>query len=152
LYNQTQFWDGRVKTLEEQAALPVINPSEMGQPSLDAAVAQVAKIAEYQQAFQSVFRHPPNGTDLVRAIASYERTRSSFDSPFDRYVAGDKSAITESAKRGWAIFNTRGRCNKCHALSEEKLDPTFFIDNDFHNIGVGMMRHNVVAEACKAEQ
>ena len=52
LYNKTQFWDGRVKTLEEQAALPIINPFEMGQPNLDAAVARIAAIGEYQQAFK----------------------------------------------------------------------------------------------------
>jgi cytochrome c peroxidase len=70
LYNKTQFWDGRVKTIEEQAALPIVNPSEMGQPSLDAAVAQIAAIGEYQQAFQGVFGSPPTGLDLVRASAS----------------------------------------------------------------------------------
>jgi len=152
LYNDAQFWDGRAKTLEEQAALPIINPSEMGQPSLDAAVAQIAALPAYEQAFRHVFGRPINGTDLVRAIASYERTQFSFDSPFDHYMASDKTAISDSAKRGWDLFNTKARCNKCHALSEEKRDPTFFIDKDFHNIGIGIIRHNVVALACKAEQ
>jgi len=152
LYNKTQFWDGRVKTLEEQAALPITNPSEMGQPDLDAAVAQIAKIAEYQQAFRNVFGRPPTAADLVRAIASYERTQFSFDSPFDHFIAGDKKAISESAQRGWELFNTKARCNKCHALTEEKRDATYFSDNDFHNIGIAIIRHNVVAMACKAEQ
>jgi cytochrome c peroxidase len=152
LYNKTQFWDGRVKTLEEQAGLPIVNPIEMGQPNLDAAVAGIAAIAEYQGAFRTVFDHPPNGPDLVRAIASYERTQVSFDSPFDRFIAGDENAIDDSAKRGWEVFNTRGRCNKCHALSEDKRDVTYFTDNDFHNIGIGTIRHNVVALARQAEQ
>jgi cytochrome c peroxidase len=152
LYNATQFWDGRAKTLEEQAALPITNPSEMGQPSLEAAVAQIAALPEYEQAFRRVFGRPINGTDVVRAIASYERTQFSFDSPFDHYMAGDKTAISDSARRGWDLFNTKARCNKCHALSEDKPDPTFFIDKDFHNIGIGIIRHNVVALACKAEQ
>src|SRR5216683_5761674 len=152
LYNKTQFWDGRAKTLEEQAALPIANPSEMGQPSLDAAVAQIAAVPEYQQAFRSVFGRPPSGPDLVRAIASYERTQFSFDFPFDHFIAGDKNAISESAKRGWELFNTRARCNKCHALTEEKRDATYFTDNDFHNIGIGIIRHDVVALACQAEQ
>jgi cytochrome c peroxidase len=65
LYSKTQFWDGRVITLEEQAALPIINPVEMGQPSIDAAVAGIAAIDEYQQAFRKVFGSPPNGLDLV---------------------------------------------------------------------------------------
>ncbi len=152
LYNKTQFWDGRAKTLEEQAALPIVNPLEMGQPSMDAAVTRIAAIAEYQRAFRGVFGRPPNGRDLVRAIASYERTQVSFDSPFDHFMAGDENAIDDSAKRGWELFNTRGRCNKCHALSEDKRDVTYFTDNDFHNIGIGIIRHNVVALARQAEQ
>ena len=152
LYNKTQFWDGRAKTLEEQAALPIVNPLEMGQPSMDAAVTRIAAIAEYQRAFRGVFGRPPNGPDLVRAIASYERTQVSFDSPFDHFIAGDENAIDDSAKRGWELFNTRGRCNKCHALSEDKRDVTYFTDNDFHNIGIGIIRHNVVALARQAEQ
>ena len=76
LYNKFQFWDGRVKTLEEQAALPIVNRSEMGQPSLNAAVERIAAITEYQQASPSVFGHPPNQTDLVRAILPMSGRRS----------------------------------------------------------------------------
>ena len=152
LYDKTQFWDGRVKTLEEQAALPIVNPIEMGQPSLDAAVARIAAVAEYQDGFRSVFGRPPNGPDLLRALAAYERTQISFDSPFDHFVAGDENAIDDSAKHGWLLFNTRARCNKCHALSENERDATFFMDNDFHNIGIGIIRHNVVALARQAER
>jgi cytochrome c peroxidase len=152
LYNKTQFWDGRVNTLEEQAALPIVNAVEMGHPTLDVAVAQIASVGEYQQAFQRVFGRPPNGPDLLRAIASYERTQLSFDSPFDHFIAGDNNAIDASVKRGWELFNTQARCNKCHALTETQRDATVFTDNDFHNIGVGIIRHNVVALARQAEE
>jgi cytochrome c peroxidase len=152
LYNKTQFWDGRVNTLEEQAALPIVNSVEMGHPNLDAAVAQIAAVGEYQQAFRVVFGRPPNGPDLLRAIASYERTQLSFDSPFDHFIAGDKNAIDASAKRGWELFNTQARCNKCHALTDTTRDVTNLIDNDFHNIGVLIVRHNVVALARQAKQ
>jgi cytochrome c peroxidase len=152
LYNKAQFWDGRAKTLEEQATFPIVNPSEMGQPDLDAAVARLAGIPEYERAFRTVFGRSINGTDLVRAIASYERSQLSFDSPFDHFMAGEKNAINDSAKRGWDLFNTKARCNKCHALTEERRDATYFMDNDFHNIGIGIIRHNVVALACQAEQ
>jgi cytochrome c peroxidase len=152
LYNKTQFWDGRARTLEEQAALPIVNPIEMGQPSMGAAVAGIAAIKQYRQAFQQVFGRAPNGPDLVRAIASYERTQVSFDAPFDHFIAGDQNAIDDSAKRGWDLFNTKARCNKCHALSEEQRDTTTFTDNKFHNIGIGIIRHNVVALARQAEQ
>ena len=94
LYNKTQFWDGRVNTLEELAALPIVNHVEMGHPNLDAAVAQIAAVKEYEQAFRAVFGRPVNGADLLRAIASYERTQLLFDSPFDHFIAGDKNALT----------------------------------------------------------
>ena len=151
LYNKTQFWDGRVNTLEEQAALPIVNSVEMGHPNLDAAVAQIAAVEEYQQAFRVVFARPPNGADLVRAIASYERTQLSFDSPFDHFIAGDKNAIDDSAKRGWELFNNQARCNKCHALTDTTRDVTNLIDNDFHNIGVLIVQHKVVPLARQAE-
>jgi cytochrome c peroxidase len=152
LYNKTQFWDGRAKTLEDQAALPIVNPIEMGQPNMDAAVAKITSIAEYRQAFQNVFGRAANARDLVRAIASYERTLLSFDSPFDRFIAGDPRAISDSAKNGWKLFNSRGRCNLCHALSDNQPNLTSFTDNDFHNIGVGIIRHNVVALAQQAKK
>jgi cytochrome c peroxidase len=152
LYNKTRFWDGRVNTLEEQAVLPIVNSVEMGNASLDAAVAPIATVKEYQQAFQRVFGRPPNGPDLLRAIASYERTQLSFDSPFDHFIAGEANAISESAKHGWELFNTQARCNKCHALTETTRDVTNLIDNDFHNIGVLVVRHNVVSLARQAEQ
>jgi len=150
LYNKAQFWDGRATTLEQQAALPIVNNVEMGQPDLDSAVAQIAGIPDYDRRFRSIFGHAPNGPDLTRAIASYERTLVSFDSPFDHFIAGDKNALDDSAKRGWELFNSRARCNKCHALDDTRRDTTFFIDQDFHNIGVGIIRHNVVALAVRA--
>ncbi|MFA5111205.1 MAG: cytochrome c peroxidase [Desulfobaccales bacterium] len=150
LYNKAQFWDGRAKTLEDQAGFPIVNSSEMGQPSLDAAVARIGAIPEYQQAFQHVFGRALNGPDLVRAIVSYERTLISFDSPFDHFIAGDQKAIDAAAQRGWEIFNTRARCNRCHAAVNR--DVTYFTDFDFHNIGIGIIRHHVVPLARKAER
>jgi cytochrome c peroxidase len=152
LYNKFQFWDGRATTLEQQAGLPIVNSVEMGQPTLDAAVAKIAAIPEYQRDFRNVFGAAPDPRNLVDAIAAYERTQVSFDSPFDHYIAGDTHAIDASARRGWELFNTKANCNKCHALSETKRDTTNFNDNDFHNIGIGIIRHNVVALAKKARQ
>jgi cytochrome c peroxidase len=152
MFNKTQFWDGRAKTLEDQAGFPIINPVEMGQPNLDAAVAAIAGIDEYKQKFQKAFGRPLNGPDLVRALAAYERALPSFDSPFDHFIAGDRNAIDDAAKRGWELFNTKAACNKCHALTETKRDMTNFTDNDFHNIGIGIIRHNVVALAGQARR
>jgi cytochrome c peroxidase len=151
LYNKFQFWDGRATNLEDQAAFPIVNPLEMGQPTLDVAVTNLAGVEEYRQAFLNAFGHPINRSDLVRALAAYERTLVSFDSPFDHFIAGSQKAISEAAKRGWELFNTKARCNKCHALTDTERDATNFTDNDFHNIGIAIVRHHVVPLARKAE-
>src|SRR5919204_4604830 len=152
LYNKTQFWDGRVTTLEQQAALPITNPFEMGAANMDEAVARIADDKDYQARFMQAFERGVNEQDLLRAIAAYERTLVSFDSPFDHFIAGDKDAIDDSAKRGWELFNTKARCNKCHALTDTRRDVTNFTDFDYHNIGIGIIRHNVVALARKAQR
>jgi cytochrome c peroxidase len=152
LYEKTLFWDGRAASLEQQAVMPIINPLEMGEPSTDAAVAEIAKDPAYRAAFQRAFGRAPNAADLVRAIAAYERAQIAYDTPFDHFIAGDTKAIGEDAQRGWQLFNSTGRCNKCHARDEKVLDPTNFSDDDFHNIGVGIVRHDVVALAQKAEK
>jgi cytochrome c peroxidase len=149
LYNEAQFWDGRAKTLEDQAGFPIFNPSEMGQPNVDAALAKIAADVDYQQEFQTAFGQPPNSLNLARAIAAYERTLISFDAPFDRFIAGDPSAIDAPAKRGWVLFNTKAHCSRCHASVNQ--DVTYFTDFAFHNIGIGILRHNVVPLAQQAE-
>ena len=93
-----------------------------------------------------------NEQDMLRAVAAYERTLVSFDSPFDHFIAGAANAMSDSAKRGWELFNTKARCNKCHALADNERDPTLFIDNDFHNIGIGILRHRVGPLAQQAER
>src|ERR1700729_678509 len=152
LYNKTQFWDGRVNTLEEQAALPITNPFEMGAASVRDAIANIASDADYQRQFAQAFGRDVNERDLLTAIATYERTLASFGSPFDRFIAGDQNAMTDAAKRGWESFNTKARCNLCHALTDNQRDVTVFTDNDFHNIGIGIIRHRVVPLAVQAER
>jgi cytochrome c peroxidase len=122
LYNKTQFWDGRVNTLEQQAALPVTNPFEMGSASIDDAISRIAGDKDYQDQFMQAFSRDVNEQDMLRAIATYEQTLVSFDSPFDHFIAGDKNAISDSAKRGWELFNTKARCNLCHALTDKQRD------------------------------
>jgi cytochrome c peroxidase len=150
LYNKTQFWDGRVDTLEEQAALPITNPFEMGAASIRDAVSNIASDTGYQRQFAQAFGRDVNEKDMLTAIAAYERTLASFDSPFDRFIAGDRNAISDEAKRGWESFNSKARCNLCHALTDNQRDVTVFTDNDFHNIGIGILRHRVVPLAVQA--
>jgi cytochrome c peroxidase len=152
LYNKLQFWDGRVTTLEQQAALPITNPFEMGSTSVSEAVSRIASDKDYQTRFTQAFGRDVNEQDLLSAIAAYEQTLTSFDSPFDHFIAGEVNAISEAAKRGWELFNSKARCFLCHALADNQRDATLFIDNDFHNIGIGILRHRVGPLAQKAER
>jgi cytochrome c peroxidase len=152
LYNKTQFWDGRVNTLEQQAALPITNPFEMGSASIGDAVSRIADDKDYQTQFMQAFGRGVNEQDMLSAIAAYERTLTSFDSPFDHFIAGDANAISDAAKRGWELSNTKARCHLCHALTDNQRDATLFIDNDFHNIGIGILRHRVGPLAQQAER
>ena len=151
LYNKTQFWDGRVNTLEQQAALPITNAFEMASASIGDAFAKIAGDEEYQRQFMEAFGRIVNQQDMLSAIATYERTLVSFDSPFDHFIAGDKAAISEPAQRGWELFNTKARCDLCHALKDNQRDVTVFTDNDFHNIGIGILSHRAVPLAQQAE-
>src|SRR5437773_10748588 len=147
MFNAVQFWDGRAPSLEEQAKLPILNPIEMGQKSSDDVVAKLRGISEYRSAFQQVFGHDLTYDDVAAAIAAFERTQYAGDSRFDRFVAGDDKAIDESAKRGWGLFNGKGRCNACHAFST--VSP-LFSDQKFHNIGIAAHKTDFIDLARKA--
>ena len=135
-FNEVQFWDGRAASLEEQAKQPLINPVEMGQPSHDAVAAAVNALPDYHDGFNAAFGSPAVNIDRIAdAIASFERTLAAFTSPFDRFLAGDKQAISDAAKRGFELFQGKARCVSCHEFN--KSFP-YFTDNKFHNIGVAM--------------
>jgi cytochrome c peroxidase len=143
-----QFWDGRAATLEEQAVQPLINPIEHGFPDHPAVVAKLATLADYPPLFQAAFGSQEITIGRVgQAIASFERTLLSLDAPIDRFLAGDAGAISESAKRGWELYNAKARCNTCHG----RIDVLpLFTDDLFHNIGVGVERVDFDAVARKA--
>lgn len=134
MFNQSQFWDGRARSLEEQAMQPLLNPLEMGMPDREAVVTRLNAIPEYRQSFAAAFgKGAITFEDVARAIASYERTLLSADSPFDRFMAGDTRAITEGQKRGWQLFRGKANCIACHTFTS---DSPFFTDNKFHNTGI----------------
>ena len=112
----------------------------MGSTSIGDAVSRIADDKDYQSQFMQAFGRSVNEQDMVSAIAAYERTLASFDSPFDHFIAGDANAINDSAKRGWELFNAKARYHLCHALTDNQPDVTLFMDNDFHNIGIGILR------------
>ncbi len=128
VFNPLQFWDGRARSLEEQAIGPIHNPIEMGETH-EAVVAKLNKIKGYQQQFRAVFGTDVNLQGLAEAIAAFERTVISTNAPFDRYVLGDAKAMDEAAVRGMALFKGKARCVLCHSGPN-------FTDNQFHNLGV----------------
>lgn len=147
MFSSFQFWDGRAPTLEEQAKLPMTNPVEMGLKDGKQAEEILKSLPEYRPLFVKAFGDDQITFErMAMAIASFERTQLSKPAPFDRFLQGDEKAISESAKRGWSIFNGQGRCVSCHGVNSTAA---FFNDNKFHNIGVAAHRHDFVDLAKK---
>jgi cytochrome c peroxidase len=123
------FWDGRATTLEQQALIPLQNPIEMDLPVAMAAW-RLGHNTYYKAAFAAVFHEPPNAVNLAKALSAFERTLETGDSPFDDWRLNDnETAVSESAKRGFAIFNSKGRCIQCHFGPD-------FNDVEFRSIGL----------------
>ncbi len=133
-YSTSLFWDGRADSLEQQTGAmpghmgPITAPGEMG-GDIDAIATRLNGIPGYKKAFEKAFGEGVTPQNIAKAIASYERTLIASSSPFQRYVSGDRKAISASAKRGFDIFQGKGRCTLCHT-------PPLMTDNGFHNIGV----------------
>jgi cytochrome c peroxidase len=124
------FWDGRAPSLERQALQPVVNPDEMGSTE-SAMIRTLSGIRGYRASFNDAFgdgRITP--TRVAQAIADYERTRMSGNSPFDRWKAGDPVAISEAAKLGASLFEGKAQCAHCHGGNS-------LSGGGFHNTGVG---------------
>ena len=149
MFLDSQFLDGRAKSLEDQAKMPPVNPIEMGMKDGKEIAAKVSAIPEYKATFQKVFGRPVNYDDIGRAIAAFERTVVSSDAPIDRFVRGDASALSPAEQRGWSLFNGKGRCNSCHAFNPSY---PFFTDNLFHNIGIAARRSNFDDLARRADK
>jgi cytochrome c peroxidase len=134
-WGKTQFWDGRVPTLESQVIVPVTNPDEMGM-TVDRVVQTVQGIKGYAPLFAAAFGDSTISFDRIsKAIATFERTLVSGNSPYDRYLAGDRAALTKQQKAGLDFFNRKGECAECHT------GPNFTTEK-FANLGIGMDQEN----------
>jgi cytochrome c peroxidase len=139
MFSTGQFWDGRAGTLEEQAKMPLTNIDEMGNHSLDEVVMKIAAAPEYVNGFQQVFGGPVTIDGFGKAVAAFERTLVSADSPLDRYLAGDLKALTDSARDGLFLFRTKARCGVCHVFNQNFAAFAtfpFFTDGNYRNTGV----------------
>ena len=128
-FGQIFMWDGRADTLEEQALGPIQAEVEMAMP-LDQLLKRLNSIGEYRPLFEAAFPGEGISTKAVaKAIATYERTIVSGIAPFDAWIEGNEKAISEEAKRGFVLFNTKAQCSACHAGWN-------FTDDSFHDIGL----------------
>jgi cytochrome c peroxidase len=115
------FWDGRAASLEEQALGPITSPDEMGL-SIDEAVERLNKDEFYANAFKKIFKTAPNKDNLLKALAAFERTLETSNSPYDRYINGDDNALSASAVRGRNLFIGKANCNNCHSGEDFTAD------------------------------
>ena len=128
-FNTAQFWDGRAATLEEQAMGPIMAAGEMNMGSEEQMIEVLNSDPDYVKRFQEVFGESPSLENVGKAIAAFEKTIITPDSPFDRYAKGDKTALTASQKRGLILFMGKASCVGCH-------NGVNFSDNLYHNLGV----------------
>lgn len=122
------FWDGRAASLEEQAKQPIISVDEMGLP-IDEAVKRLNADSAYVRAFRKLFNSVPTEKNLLQALAAFERTLETANSPYDRYINGDDKAISPEAARGRLLFIGKANCNNCHSGED-------FTADRFKNIGL----------------
>ncbi len=124
------FWDGRAETLEEQALGPIANHVEMDLP-LSLAVRRLAKNERYNAAFYAIYGKAPSQELLAKAIAAFENTLETSNTPFDKFMSGDDTTLmSASAKRGLSLFNAKAKCFDCH------FGVDFTGSDKFRNIGL----------------
>jgi cytochrome c peroxidase len=127
-YHKDFYWDGRSPSLEKQA-MAAWTGANMGAKA-DEIAAKINGIQGYRSQFQSVFGGDATPENMMMAIAAYERTIIGNNTPFDKWQAGNESAVGEDVKRGYQVFQ-QAKCNNCH-------DGVLFTDLQYHNVGIGM--------------
>lgn len=132
VFSSAQFWDGRAATLEDQSIGPFTNPIEHGFTNYDLMIQKMKKIPGYRKLFmESFFSDEITIGNVGKAIASFQRTVLSGNSPADKFDQGQEAgAIPEAAQRGLTLFRDKARCTKCHSGFN-------FTDEKFHNLGIG---------------
>ena len=133
-FSLEQFWDGRAKSLEDQAKGPIANPVEMDMKH-EACEECINAIPGYRERFKEVFGADKVTIDhIAKAIATFERTVLSGNSAYDKFKAGDATALTDSQKRGMEVFfSNNARCDSCH-------EGVNFTNGMYANVGIGMDR------------
>lgn len=136
------FWDGRAKSLEEQALAPIQSPDEMNQ-DLGELETELNGVPGYVEQFQNVFGTKVDRHGIAKALAAFQRTLITKPSPFDRYLAGDKTALSPEAKQGMDLFQGDADCVRCHQgplLSDQRF---YRIGASFKDDGLGALTKKV---------
>ena len=129
-YHKMFYWDGRSPSLEKQAMAAWTGGNMGAKDHEDEIVGKINALRGYKSQFQKVFGGDATKDNIMQAISAFERTIISGDTAWDRWQAGDQSAASESARRGFDVFK-EAKCNNCH-------DGVLLTDQQFHNVGVGM--------------
>lgn len=122
------FWDGRAASLQAQAIFPMSDTNEMALP-VAVAVKRLNRSKAYRKAFYEAFRQLPNKANLGLALAAFEKTLETAHTPSDRWLDGQKDAMTEQQRRGREVFLGKGQCNECHFSPD-------FTGDEFRSIGL----------------
>lgn len=147
-YSKVFFWDGRAETLEDQASFPIKDAKEMNF-HIDLATKRLNKIKGYKPYFKKAFgKEKLTQEEILKAIATFERTLISPKSKLDRFIEGDSTQLTNRQVLGLHLFRTKARCINCHNTAN-------FADNKFHNVGLtyygrqyeDLGRYNVTGKA-----
>lgn len=136
------FWDGRRDRLEDQALDPLLNPVEHGLADEPALLRAVRRDARYAAAFAAAYGAAVGEASVAQvtgALAAFERTLVSGRSRFDRFLAGEREALSEPARHGWVIFDQRAHCTRCHVVAAGD-GPPLFTDHQFHSLAVGFAK------------
>jgi len=129
-YANAFFWDGRASTLEDAVSQDILSPGLSTSETARSIVVRIASIANYRKAFEASFG--PEGVSFERiteALATFVRSIRSSSTPFDQWLAGDDTALSESAQRGFELFTGKADCVRCHTAPN-------FSDSSFHNTGI----------------
>ena len=134
----TLFHDARETLLEQQVWVPLLTRNEMANPSVGFVIERLKSLPEYRAKFEQAFQGKGPGMETVgMALASYQRTLNSANSPFDRwYYGGDDSAVDEQVTAGFELFTGKARCVSCHTANS---DYALFTDHKLHNTGIGYL-------------
>jgi cytochrome c peroxidase len=134
-YAQLLFHDGRENSLEQQVWGPLLAHNEMANPSIGYVINKIKSHADYKGLFEKAFAKPAGMETIGMALASYQRTLNSANSPFDRwYFKHDKTALDETAQRGFQLFTGKAGCAACHSINAKHA---LFTDQKLHNTGLG---------------